>query len=176
MTFLSSLINLFDLHLTQYASMPKQEVSKIKDAVYKMIVRMLGCTYTSIRVRRYKFSLDLTYFCKFSRYYSNLVINNKILLLLIWMICICELTTCIKNNRKILSKKCYSNTSTQVYYLYCQDILRNGQPTHPDIHILLVIAIVQCKFIALTRSNNFSYYFFFAPFSLRLALVVTSKV
>lgn len=82
-TFLSSLINLFALHLTQYASMPKQEVSKIKDTVYKMIVTMLGCTCTSIRMRRYKFRLNLAYFCIFSRYYSNLVINNKILLLLI---------------------------------------------------------------------------------------------
>jgi hypothetical protein len=32
--------------------MPKQEVSKIKDAVYKMIVTMLGCTCTSIRMPR----------------------------------------------------------------------------------------------------------------------------
>ena len=44
---------------------------------------MLGCTCTSIRMRRYKFTLNLPYFCIFSRYYSNLVINNKILLLLI---------------------------------------------------------------------------------------------
>ena len=62
--------------------MPKQEVSKIKDAVYKMIVIMLGCTCTSIRMRRFKFTLNLAYFCRFSRYYSNLVINNKILLLI----------------------------------------------------------------------------------------------
>jgi hypothetical protein len=38
-TFLSSFIDLFDLHLTQYASMALQASSRIKEAGYKMIVR-----------------------------------------------------------------------------------------------------------------------------------------
>jgi hypothetical protein len=109
-TFLSSLINLFALHLTQYASMPKQEVSKIKDAVYKMIVTMLGCTCTSIRMRRYKFTLNLAYFCRFSRYFSNLVINNKILLLL------------IENSYQ----KSIIVMPVRKYEIYCQAILKNG--------------------------------------------------
>ena len=37
-TFFSSFIDLFDLHLTQYASMAMQAVSRIKRVVYKMIV------------------------------------------------------------------------------------------------------------------------------------------